>query len=240
MQILPNWHPIFVHFTVALFSLATLLFILPLLFKGARWAEQCRTVAMWNLWIGSGLSLLTVGSGWYAFNTVNHDDPSHLVMLEHRQLAIITFVLFLFLAGLSYYKSRQGQTTGWAFAIGMVIAAGMLGSTAWHGGELVYRHGLGVMSLPSQDKHSHANGGHSHDHADSPSNSSSDHDATHSHDDEHDHAHDSSSEHEHMEADHHDEAPAAMTPQSANESEEGSKEAHTHVHADGTTHTHNE
>lgn len=35
-------------------------------------------------------------------------------------------------------------------------AAGLLLSTAWHGGELVYRYGLGVMSMPKSHGEGHA------------------------------------------------------------------------------------
>lgn len=46
--------------------------------------------------------------------------------------------------------------------IGLLLAAGvLLASTAWHGGELVYRHGLGVMSLPQPEGE-----GHDHEHTD--------------------------------------------------------------------------
>ena len=211
MQIIPNWHPIFVHFTVALLSIATLMQLLALVFKQARWAEQWRTVSLWNLWIGADLTFITVATGWYAFNTVNHDDPAHLVMLEHRELAIITFVLFLILAGLSYVWHKKGQQTGWLFALGMVFATGMLVSTAWHGGELVYAHGLGVQSLPDKDKHTHSAGAGSHEHADS-------HEHTDSHED--------SDKHQQMES----QAPAAGVEQQT--------VTEPHEHADGATHTH--
>ncbi|MCF6301365.1 MAG: hypothetical protein L3J52_09655 [Proteobacteria bacterium] len=40
-----------------------------------------------------------------------------------------------------------------------VIAFLLLGITAFKGGELVYRYGLGVMSLPEVEGEGHAHGG---------------------------------------------------------------------------------
>ncbi|MBI4937033.1 MAG: hypothetical protein HY846_02215 [Nitrosomonadales bacterium] len=58
---------------------------------------------------------------------------------------------------------------GWLFTGLLVIAAGTLLSTAWHGGELVYRHGLGVMSLPKPEGAGHPNEhGAGHDHGNMP------------------------------------------------------------------------
>ncbi len=50
------------------------------------------------------------------------------------------------------------------------MAAALLAVTAYKGGELVYRHGLGVLSLPETHEgapgppHGHHHGGEPHDH----------------------------------------------------------------------------
>ena len=45
----------------------------------------------------------------------------------------------------------------------MLITLALLASTAWHGGELVYRYGIGVISLPqsSGPDHQHKHHGNS-------------------------------------------------------------------------------
>ena len=75
------WHPISVHFSVALLSMATLFYLLPVLFPGATKRNHWIIVAEWALRIGAGLTALTLLFGWLAFNTVNHDDTSHQAML---------------------------------------------------------------------------------------------------------------------------------------------------------------
>lgn len=153
--VIPNWHPVFVHFTVALLILAAAIHLLSHFLPKGELANQLTIVARWNLWIGMGFTLLTVAAGWYAYNTVAHDAPSHLAMTEHRNWAMATFALLLGIAGWEYYLSRRGRAKGWLHTGLLVIAAGLLLTTAWHGGELVYRYGLGVMSLPKSEGQSH-------------------------------------------------------------------------------------
>ena len=161
IEIIPNWHPIFVHFTVALLILAASIHLLTHFLPKGELANQLTIVARWNLWFGVWFTLLTVAAGWYAYNTVGHDAPSHAAMTEHRNWAMTTFALFIGIAGWEYYLSRRGKGKGWLFTGLLVIAAGLLLSTARHGGELVYRYGLGVMSLPEPGGAGHA-GGHGH------------------------------------------------------------------------------
>lgn len=158
IEIIPNWHPVFVHFTVALLFIAATIHLLSRFLPNGELANQLTIVARWNLWLGVGFTLLTVAAGWYAYNTVAHDAPSHITMTKHRNWAMATFTLFLVIAGWEYYLSRRGKSKNWLFTRLLVIAAGSLLSTAWRGGELVYRHGLGVMALPQAEighEHSH-------------------------------------------------------------------------------------
>lgn len=166
LEIVPNWHPIFVHFTVALFTLSVILFVITPLMKPPM-QEQWLIVARWALWFGAGFTVITALTGLYAYNTVAHDTPSHEAMTEHRNWAIATITLFLALAIWSIIRVRRQLTLGTGFVVLMVVAGGLLGSTAWHGGEVVYRFGLGVMSMPKAEgkghAHEHANGnGHEH------------------------------------------------------------------------------
>ncbi len=159
-EIIPNWHPIFVHFTVALLSLAVGLFVLVPFMKSPL-KEQWQIVARWALWFGVGFTLLTGLTGLYAYNSVAHDTPSHAAMTDHRNWAVATIVLFFTLAVWSIVWIRQKKVLGMAFVVCMMVAGTVLASTAWHGGEVVYRYGLGVMSLPQAEGegHSHSHGG---------------------------------------------------------------------------------
>ena len=169
ITILPNWHPIFVHFSVALLSVAAAFHLASHFVSKPALATQWTVVARWNLWLGIAFTLLTVGAGWYAYYTVNHDTPSHAAMTVHRNWAMGTFALFLGIAAWEYYLHRHAKGKGWLFTGLLIVAATLLISTAWHGAELVYRYGLGVMALPKPE-----GAGHAHDHGDATTQSHED------------------------------------------------------------------
>ena len=104
---LPNWHPIFVHFTLALLIVATALYLLSHFISNSDLKNQLTLVARWNLWLGMGCTVLTVAAGWIAFYTVKHDAPLHLAMIEHRNWAMATFALIMGIAAWELYLLRH-------------------------------------------------------------------------------------------------------------------------------------
>jgi len=162
-EIIPNWHPIFVHFSVALLSLSVLVYWLSHFSSGTMQRESA-IVARWALWLGALAAVFTGVAGIVAYNSVAHDTTSHLAMTEHRNWALPTITLFVLLAAWSMLQHVKGRTVNTMFLLGLLLAGGLLASTAWHGAELVYRYGLGVMSLPDTDAHDHA--GHAHGESD--------------------------------------------------------------------------
>lgn len=171
-EIIPNWHPIFVHFTVALLSLAVVLFVVAPFVKPPL-KTQWEVVARWALWFGAAFTVITGLTGLYAYNTVAHDAPSHVAMTNHRNWAVATIGLFLSLAVWSAVRIGRKKRLGVLFTAAMVVAGAVLASTAWRGGEVVFRYGLGVMSLPRAEGKGHAHhaedtlahtGGDRHDH----------------------------------------------------------------------------
>lgn len=172
-EIIPNLHPVFVHFTVALFSLSTGLLVFLFLFKkhlSSSLQQQLKTVAFWNLWFGAVITLVTVAAGFYAYNTVAHDGPSHAAMTEHRNWALAAATLFVSVAIWSVFRVQAGKIVSGLFVTALLVAQLVLLSAAWHGGEVVYRYGLGVMSLPQSEgeghAHSHGEGSAGHGHGD--------------------------------------------------------------------------
>ena len=111
-EIIPDFHPIFVHFTLGLLGSSIGLFILTRFVIRADLKQQLLTVALWNLWLGAIAIIVTIGAGWYAFNTVKHDDASHVVMLVHRNFALATLVVILILAVWAWRKFRNMQEPG--------------------------------------------------------------------------------------------------------------------------------
>ena len=161
IQIIPNWHPVFVHFTVALLSLAVIFPLVDKVLNNARLKEQLQIMARWNLWLGTGFGIVTALAGWDAYNTVEHDAASHAAMTLHLYWALATLAVFVMLSSWSIWRTYTNRKNGALFTVLLLAGGALLLSTAWHGGELVYRYGLGVMSLPQSAP---AGDGHDHEH----------------------------------------------------------------------------
>lgn len=228
MEIIPNWHPIFVHFSVALLMTAALLHIAAFVVKKDALKLQLTYVARWNLWIGTTISVFTVVAGWAAFNSVNHDEVSHLAMLEHRKWAVITFVVFVVICAWSLLMAKKSAPISVLEVMVLLVASGLLASTAWHGGELVYRHGLGVMSLPKAGDHGHDDHGHAEQ--------KHSHSGTDNHHENHDELKSVVPNNLPMQDDHHEQLPKDVDdmsgPQNSTKENKQTPESHVHDHSD--------
>lgn len=178
IEIIPNLHPIFVHFTVALLSISALFFFAGLILKNTTFL----IVARWNLWVGGTITILTILAGFYAYGTVAHDELSHAAMTDHKNWALVTAFMFAVLTGWSLAKHRGAKTVSSGFVVLILLASGLLGVTGFKGGEVVYRHGTGVMRLPvisgdgGHDSHSHGGDAMEEMHSDPEANMEGNHD----------------------------------------------------------------
>ena len=159
IEIIPNWHPIFVHFTVGLFSASVGFYLLAYLafylrIVSPKISADLETAGRWCLWAAGITAIMTVIAGLYAFNTVRHDGPSHLAMIDHRNWALPTGAAIVLVALWSIWRDYKQKKLTMTFLITLLIVQGMLLATAWRGAELVYRYGLGVMSLPQPESES--------------------------------------------------------------------------------------
>ncbi|WP_262696077.1 DUF4440 domain-containing protein [Kordiimonas aquimaris] len=193
IEIIPNWHPILVHFTVALLLTATALLAWSL-FRGRTTADQATVISgRLVLWIGLVAAVLTLAAGLQAYYSVGHDGPSHAAMTDHRNWGFGALAAFL-VAGMLNWTRRKSNLPVRDVVL-LLVSSGILLVTAYKGGELVYRYGLGVQSLPTV-----TGDGHDHDHGDGAAkkhddNAATEHDcgdgAAQEHDDagakEHDH-----------------------------------------------------
>lgn len=160
-DIIPNLHPMFVHFPIALIAVSAAFHVAAIAVRGKACATHCAILAHTTLWLGALAALPTAIFGWHAFNSVNHDEAGHVAMLAHRGWALATLAVLVVLAGWDAWRSKVDAVPAWRFAGAVIVASGMVAVTAWHGAELVYRHGLGVLSLPDGESgqgHGHVQG----------------------------------------------------------------------------------
>jgi len=167
LEVIPNWHPLFVHFPIALLSMSTFFFVAIKIMSEHPVHAQLHILAYWNLWIGTGFAVVAAVAGWFAYNSVAHDTPSHVAMTDHRNWALATLFVFSVVSFWSVKQYKNLKNASATFTVVMILAASMLASTGWRGSEAVYRYGLGVMSLPKIDGE-----GHAHEHADGEGHSS--------------------------------------------------------------------
>lgn len=171
IKIIPNWHPVLVHFTVALIVASALFVIAAFVFKGRKRSDAFHAAAAWSLWLGAAVTVLTIAAGLNAYNTVTHDTPSHMAMTDHRNWAFVTAALIWLAALWSFRTARGGYRIGRGPTLLLFLATTMVGVTAFKGGDLVYRFGLGVQSLPAPESGNAGEGtgdGHDHDHGSEP------------------------------------------------------------------------
>ena len=143
ISITPNWHPVFVHFTIALYTTAALLFAVHVATAKISWSGVALTGARVNLWIGAAVTIITVAAGIHAFLSVPHSEAQAALMVDHRNWAIATAIIWWIAALWAGRSARRNQRGHYAL-MGMLLA-GMIPLlvTAGKGAELVYRYGVG-------------------------------------------------------------------------------------------------
>lgn len=148
MEVIPNWHPALVHFPIAFATAAVVLMAAGILFKNRPWAAQCLMMGRWMLLGAAGFACVAAVFGWLAFNSVLHDEAGRLAMTIHRNWALAALAALLVLAGWTAWTWRSVESPSYGFLFLLAAMWLLIATAAWHGGEAVYRHGLGVMALP--------------------------------------------------------------------------------------------
>jgi len=137
-------HPVFVHFTVALFIVAVALDIV-----GKIWNRPSLHSAAWiNLLLSAVATALTVAAGLAAEMRLLIDPHVHMTLTTHKQLA---FGVAACLALLVIWRGALGgafPTRGWLAYLALgVLGVGLTVATGRRGAELVYIEGVGVQAV---------------------------------------------------------------------------------------------
>jgi len=152
LNTLGQLHPLAVQFPLALLPTGSVFLLFSRLASSGRTRARLRSAASWTLGFGVlslGPALLT---GWAAYQTVAHDAQSHAAMTLHRNWGLATAIAFLVMAFLAWRARKAGWSRVWPFICTLVAGLALLIGTGYRGGELVFRFGLGVRSLPIHDK----------------------------------------------------------------------------------------
>ena len=151
MSLAAVWHPLLVHFPIALTLSAALLFIGARLIRRADWAAMLSTVATFNLCLGAGTVLLAIMSGVAAVVNVNVDDAARLAITSHVKWAIFTSVALLLLAVWRGAGTAPGSRPSTLFLVILLAASMAIYMTGYRGVQNVFAHGIGVeLSAPKK------------------------------------------------------------------------------------------
>lgn len=135
-------HPYVVHFSVALILMSVVLFLLGTLFRERAWSADVLAAARWNLWIGAGFALASIGTGFSDYIGAQCDRDAIAATILHRRTGAVAWWSSL-IAAIAVYRTRQRAPgpvlTGWLVLVAVAaLAAARLGTN------LTYAHALGV------------------------------------------------------------------------------------------------
>lgn len=130
-------HPVAVHFPIALLCAGWVAGV-----RGRR-TEAAAEAASWLLWAGTLWAWAALGLGLLAAKTAPHVPPAWETLNLHETLGWWTVGLF---TALSLWRWRWGRKAEVYFLAAWLAACGVLLATGYQGGELVFKHGMGVAT----------------------------------------------------------------------------------------------
>jgi uncharacterized membrane protein len=144
MTPLPGWHPMVVHFPLALVVSGTLLLWAAALLRHEGRAATFATVGTWNLCLGALAALIALASGLAAVLDLHVGVAAHQAISTHLKWAIFTTLALVLLAVWRGAGSAAQARPAWIFLIVLSAATAALIETGYRGGQNVYRYGVGV------------------------------------------------------------------------------------------------
>ena len=141
-----NFHPIIVHFPIALLLTSVFFDFLALLLKPQ---SALQTAAFYLLILGVLFGIAAGISGDSAAQALSESHHFHPDIQVHADFANGTIWLsILLLVSRAYFTIRGHFFSGWkaAYLILGLVTACLLSMTGYLGGRLVFEHGLGVKS----------------------------------------------------------------------------------------------
>ena len=149
-----SWHPVVVHLPLVGLLFAVIFDLVAVQRHSTRWRDAA--TALW--WIGFFGAAAAITTGLIAYNRVEHSDLGHEEMVLHRNLVLAAVAVLLITA---IWRWRRPYSRG-AALLGLLGALGLAGA-GYLGGDLVYRHGLGIPT-ETLEEIAHERGGHEHHH----------------------------------------------------------------------------
>lgn len=148
---MPNWHPLLVHFPIALLTCYLLLDVVGAVGRKADWRRQAGSL----LYLGTLFAAAAVALGLRAAASVPHGEAVHSILVSHQHhgFAVLGMALLL-----SLWRRFAPEWWKLPHLLLSTIMVAIMIHGADKGGLMVYGHGVGVQGVV-QDHHEH-----NHDH----------------------------------------------------------------------------
>ncbi len=147
MRILPGWHPMIVHFPLALIVTAACCLSAVRVMRPTRAAAgSLAIVGTWTLCLGAAALLPALGSGLAAVIGLDVGAAAHQAISSHVKSAMLTAVLVLAAALWRGVGAAQESRPSGLFLVLLWAATSSLIVTGYFGGQNVYRYGIGVSA----------------------------------------------------------------------------------------------
>jgi len=137
-------HPILTAFPIALWSSSFLWDLTAILRPELVWSQ----LAFWSLVLGLLVFLPVAATGFVDFLTLPDNSPAAQVATRHMMAGTCTATCFLL--SLILRKFQESEGIPWLSLGASGLGLLLLAITGWHGGELVFKHGVGVENPRSK------------------------------------------------------------------------------------------
>ena len=145
MSVMPAWHPMVVHFPLALTLTATACLLAARVIRRAAWSATLATVGTWNLCLGAFAVLFALATGLGAVVGLDVSVAARQAISLHMKWAMLTALLLLLLAVWRGAGATQHSRPSWLFLLLLLCATGAIIVTGYRGGENVYRFDVAVQ-----------------------------------------------------------------------------------------------
>ena len=143
----PSWHPLVVHFPIALIVVASALLLAARLLRSETLASTAATVGTWNLCLGAVAAVFALATGLGAVLDLDVSAAAREAISQHMKWAMFTTLLLLLLAVWRGAGAAPGSRPSWIFIVVLLAATAALGVTGYRGGKNVYDYGVGVRRI---------------------------------------------------------------------------------------------
>jgi uncharacterized membrane protein len=147
---MPGWHPMVVHFPLALVLVSAPLFLAARLLRNDAHASTAAVVGTWNLCLGAIAALFALATGLGGVLDLDVSAAARQAISLHMKWAMFSSLVVLLLAVWRGAGVAHASRPSWIFIIVLIGAAVALVVTGYRGGQNVFEFGVGVKRIAAR------------------------------------------------------------------------------------------